>query len=125
MRTSVLIVAEAPAWQERFQASVCACAQTLLVGVAGSCAGGQALLDLYPIHVAVMDLGLSSAQGLAFLRYVAQRHPRTQVLVVPMVPTMSRCGPPSRRVRPVVCSGPARQTTSVPASTMCRPAAHP
>lgn len=82
MRTSVLIVAEAPVWQQRFRASVGACAHMRLVGVAGSCVQAQVLLDLQATDVVVMDLHLLDAQGLDLLHYAAQQHPRSQVLVV-------------------------------------------
>ena len=82
MRTSVLIVAEAPVWQQRFRASVGACAHMRLVGMAGSCVQAQVLLDLQATDVVVMDLHLLDAQGLDLLHYAAQQHPRSQVLVV-------------------------------------------
>lgn len=82
MRIKVLIVAASLASQQRFQASVCACAQMQLVGVAGSCADGQALLDEAAADVVVLDLYPSGLSGLGFLRHASRHHPRSQVLVV-------------------------------------------
>jgi DNA-binding NarL/FixJ family response regulator len=78
----VLIVADTPAWQQRLAGWVRACGRLRLVGAAGNSRQAQAMLDLHPVDVAVVDLPLLADQGLALLRHIACCRPRCQALVV-------------------------------------------
>lgn len=82
MGISVVVVTESPELQRVLRATTCRGRPIRPVRGARSAAEGQVLLDLHPTDVLVLDLSRSIEDGLALVRYVAQAHPRTGVLVL-------------------------------------------
>lgn len=71
--------------QHRRFVTRCLAGEGTIVHEAASIEEAEKLIAIQPIHSAVVDLNLTSAQeleGLAFMRSVSRQHPETRVVVL-------------------------------------------
>lgn len=81
-QTSVLIVEDDPAFQQRFAALINSAHDMVLAGVAENLSCGMALLDGAPADVLLVDLGLPGGCGSTLIRSALARWPQCDVMVV-------------------------------------------
>lgn len=84
MPISVLIVEDEPEFMSRFAQAVLGDPKLALMAAVASGAAALALLGAVAPDVLLLDLGLPDMEGTDIIRYVAEKHPGCDVLVVTM-----------------------------------------